>query len=245
QGRSSAGGRRNHGHRPPGRFRRRLPDLGRRPGGRWSRGQRGPLPPGHGGRRGGPGGGVREPEMSSGRKLRELMSRGGLVVAPGAYDALTARLIEEAGFDAVYMTGAGTSASLGYPDYGMVTLSEMVETAGRLARAVGVPVIADSDTGYGNELNAIRAVQEFTSRGVAGIHVEDQVFPKRCGHLDDKQVIAAEDYLTKVRMMAAGRPDPDLVLIARTDARAPLGFEAAIERANAALAAGADCIFVE
>ena len=182
--------------------------------------------------------------MSPGRRLRDLMARG-LVVAPGAYDALTARMVEEAGFDAVYMTGAGTSASLGYPDYGLVTMSEMVENAGRLARAVEVPVIADSDTGYGNELNAVRAVREFTARGVAGIHVEDQVFPKRCGHLEDKVVIGADDYAAKVRMMADHRSDPDLLLIGRTDARAPLGFEAAIERANAALAAGADCAFVE
>src|SRR5207237_8320818 len=130
---------------------------------------------------GGPGRcGRRHAEMSPGRRLRQLMARDALVVAPGAYDALTARLVEEAGFDAVYMTGAGTAASFGFPDYGLVTMSEVVENAGRLARAVAVPVIADSDTGYGNELNAIRAVQEFTSRGVAGIHVEDQVFPKRC-----------------------------------------------------------------
>jgi len=183
--------------------------------------------------------------MSPGRRLRELMARGRLVVAPGAYDALTARLVEEAGFDAVYMTGAGTAASLGFPDYGLVTMSEMVENAGMLARAVEIPVIADADTGYGNELNAIRAVQEFASRGVAGIHVEDQVFPKRCGHLEDKEVIRSEDYLAKVRVMASHRPDPDLLLIARTDARAPLGLEAAVQRANAALAAGADCAFIE
>ena len=183
--------------------------------------------------------------MTPGRRLRELIARGGMVVAPGAYDALTARLVEEAGFDAVYMTGAGTAASLGFPDYGLVTMSEVVENAGRMARAVGIPLIADSDTGYGNELNAIRAVQEFASRGVAGIHVEDQVFPKRCGHLEDKEVIRSEDYAAKVRAMASHRPDPDLFLIARTDAIAPLGLEAAVARANAALAAGADCAFVE
>lgn len=183
--------------------------------------------------------------MSPGRRLRDLLSRDRLVVAPGAYDALSARLVEEAGFDAVYMTGAGTAAGLGFPDYGLVTMTEMVENAGRLSRAVGVPVIADSDTGYGNELNAIRAVQEFARGGVAAIHVEDQVFPKRCGHLEEKEVIPAEDFVAKVRAMSDHRPDPDLYLIARTDARAPLGLRAAVERANAALAAGADCAFVE
>jgi 2-methylisocitrate lyase-like PEP mutase family enzyme len=183
--------------------------------------------------------------VSAGRRLRDLLDREELVVAPGAYDALTARLVEEAGFGAVYMTGAGTSASLGYPDYGLVTLTEMVENAGRLARAVQVPVIADCDTGYGNELNAIRAVEEFTRRGVAGVHVEDQVFPKRCGHLEEKEVIPVEDFVAKVRAMSRHRPDPDLFLIARTDARAPLGLAAAVERANAAIAAGADCAFVE
>lgn len=183
--------------------------------------------------------------LSPGRRLRELLDRERLLVAPGAYDALSARLVEEAGFGAVYMTGAGTAAGLGYPDYGLVTMTEMVENAGRLARAVEVPVIADSDTGYGSELNAIRAVQEFARRGVAGIHVEDQVFPKRCGHLEDKEVIAADDFVAKVRAMSDHRPDPDLFLIARTDARAPLGLAAAVERANAALSAGADCAFVE
>lgn len=145
----------------------------------------------------------------------------------------------------MYMTGAGTAAGLGYPDYGLVTMTEMVENAGRLARAVELPVIADCDTGYGNELNAIRAVQEYARCGVAGIHVEDQVFPKRCGHLEDKEVVPADDFVAKVRAMSDHRPDPDLFLIARTDARAPLGLEAAVERANAALNAGADCAFVE
>ena len=183
--------------------------------------------------------------MSPGRRLRQLLERERLLVAPGAYDAISARLVEEAGFGAVYMTGAGTAAGLGYPDYGLVTMTEMVENAARLTRSVELPVIADSDTGYGNELNAIRAVQEFARRGVAGIHVEDQVFPKRCGHLEDKQVIPAQDFVAKVRAMSDHRPDPDLFLIARTDARAPLGLAAAVERANAALNAGADCAFVE
>ena len=124
--------------------------------------------------------------MSQAARFRELLRRDGMVVAPGAYDCITARLIERAGFDAVYMTGAGTAATLGYPDFGLVTMSEMVGNAGRIATAVDLPVIADADTGYGNELNVFRTVQEYEQRGVAGIHIEDQVTPKKCGHLEDK-----------------------------------------------------------
>src|SRR5436189_6045720 len=117
--------------------------------------------------------------MTQAGRFRELMRRDGMVVAPGAYDCITARLIERAGFEAVYMTGAGTAATLGYPDYGLVTLSEMAENAGRIATAIKLPVIADADTGYGNELNAMRTVREYEKRGVAGIHIEDQDFPKK------------------------------------------------------------------
>src|SRR5579872_4195392 len=127
--------------------------------------------------------------MGQTARMRELLRRDGMVVAPGAYDCITARLIERAGFAAVYMTGAGTAATLGYPDYGLVTMSEMVANAGRLAAAVAVPVIADADTGYGNELNATRTVREYEQRGVAGIHIEDQEFPKKCGHLDGKRIV--------------------------------------------------------
>jgi 2-methylisocitrate lyase-like PEP mutase family enzyme len=178
-------------------------------------------------------------------RLRELLKRDGLIAAPGAYDCITARAVEHAGFPAVYMTGAGTAATLGYPDYGLVTMSEMAENAGRLAAAVRIPVIADADTGYGNELNVVRTVREFEQRGVAGIHIEDQSFPKKCGHLENKVVIPLQDYTAKIRAAVSAKRDPDFVVIARTDARAVLGFEEAIRRANAALEAGADLAFVE
>jgi 2-methylisocitrate lyase-like PEP mutase family enzyme len=143
------------------------------------------------------------------------------------------------------MTGAGTAASLGYPDFGIVTMSEMVANAGRLAAAVEVPVVADADTGYGNELNVVRTVREFESRGVAGIHIEDQVFPKKCGHLEGKEIIPREDYLAKIRAAIAARRDANFTIIARTDARAVAGLDEAITRANAAVASGADMAFVE
>lgn len=166
-------------------------------------------------------------------------------MAPGAYDGLSAMLIEQAGFPAVYMTGAGTSAARGFPDYGLLTLSEMAEAAGVIARSVGLPVISDADTGYGNELNVTRTVQEFEGRNVAAIHIEDQVAPKRCGHLDGKEVVSREEFQVKIHAAVAARRDPDFLIIARTDARAVIGFEEAIERANIALAAGADMAFVE
>jgi 2-methylisocitrate lyase-like PEP mutase family enzyme len=183
--------------------------------------------------------------MSQAAKFRALLRRDGMVVAPGAYDCITARMVERAGFDCVYMTGAGTAATLGYPDFGLVTMSEMVANAGRITAAVGLPVIADADTGYGNELNVVRTVREYEKSGVAGIHIEDQGFPKKCGHLDDKQIVPREDWLAKIRAAAQSRRDPDFTVIARTDARAVAGFDEAIARANAALAAGADMVFVE
>src|SRR5262245_10536927 len=183
--------------------------------------------------------------MSRARKFRELLRRDGLVIAPGAYDCITARTIAQAGFDAVYMTGAGTAATLGYPDYGLLTMSEMADNAGRIASSVEVPVIADADTGYGNELNATRTVREYERRGVAGLHLEDQGFPKKCGHLDNKVIVPREEFIAKVRAAVAARIDPNFVVIARTDARAVLGFDEAVGRANAALAAGADMAFVE
>ena len=183
--------------------------------------------------------------MTQASGFRTLLQRDGMVVAPGAYDCITAKLIEQAGFAAVYMTGAGTAATLGYPDFGLVTMSEMVANAGRIAAAVELPVIADADTGYGNELNVFRTVREFERSGVAGIHIEDQDFPKKCGHLEGKQIIPREDYLAKIRAAAAARRDQDFMIIARTDSRAVAGFDEAIARANAALAAGADMAFVE
>lgn len=183
--------------------------------------------------------------MTQTRRFRAALQQDGMVVAPGAYDCITAKLIAQAEFDAVYMTGAGTAATLGYPDFGLVTMSEMVGNAERIAAAVDLPVIADADTGYGNELNVFRAVREFERSGVAAIHIEDQGFPKKCGHLDDKEIVPREDWLAKIRAAVAGRRDPDFLVIARTDSRAVAGFDEAIARANAALAAGAEMAFVE
>ena len=183
--------------------------------------------------------------MTQASRLRRLLRQDGMVVAPGAYDCITARLIEQGGFAAVYMTGAGTAASLGYPDFGLVTMSEMVANARRIAGAVDVPVLADADTGYGNELNVFRTVREFERSGVSGIHIEDQEFPKKCGHLEGKEIVSREDYLAKIRAAVAARSNQDFTIIARTDARAVAGFDEAVARANAALAAGADMAFVE
>ena len=183
--------------------------------------------------------------MNGARGLRLLLKTEAMVIAPGAYDGLTAKLVAQAGFPAVYMTGAGTSVSHGYPDFGLLTMSEMVENAARIVRSVDVPVIADADTGYGNELNVFRTVQEYERRGVAGIHIEDQVSPKKCGHLDDKEIVPREDYIAKIRAAVAAKRDGDFLIIARTDARAVAGLDEAVARANAALAAGADMAFVE
>jgi len=183
--------------------------------------------------------------LSAAARLRALLRQVGMIVAPGAYDCISARVIAQAGFPAIYMTGAGTAAMLGYPDFGLVTMSEMAENAGRIAAAVSVPVIADADTGYGNELNVTRTVREYEKRGVAGLHIEDQGFPKKCGHLDDKTLIPLDEYLAKIRAAAAARSNPDFLLIARTDSRAVIGFEEAVTRVNAALKAGADMAFLE
>ncbi len=183
--------------------------------------------------------------MSGAGELRSLLRSGAMVIAPGAYDGLTAKLVAQAGFPAVYMTGAGTSVSHGYPDFGLLTMSEMVENAARIVSAVDVPVIADADTGYGNELNVFRTVQEYERRGVAAIHIEDQVSPKKCGHLDDKEIVPRDEYIAKIRAALAARRNRDFMIIARTDARAVAGLDEAIARANAALTAGADMAFVE
>ncbi len=183
--------------------------------------------------------------MPAPKSLPEQISAGKMVIAPGAYDCITARLIEQAGFPAVYMTGAGTSATLGYPDYGLVTMSEMVGNAARIAASIDLPLISDADTGYGNELNMFRTVQEFERAGVTAIHVEDQVFPKKCGHLDNKELVSLEDYLAKIRAAVAARRSRDFLIIARTDSRAMEGFDAAIKRSKAAVEAGADMVFLE
>lgn len=185
------------------------------------------------------------PSATPAAALRRLLDQPGMLIAPGAYDGIGARLIEQAGFSAVYMTGAGTSLARGFPDFGLLDMGEMVANAGVMARSVSLPVIVDADTGYGNELNVTRTVREFEARGVAGIHIEDQVSPKRCGHLDDKEVVSRDEFISKIRAAVAARRNPDFLLIARTDARAVLDLDEALWRANAALAAGADMAFVE
>src|SRR5437660_8720278 len=178
-------------------------------------------------------------------RLRARLKQDAIGIRPGAYACIRARVIGQAGFPAVYMTGAGTAAMLGYPDFGLLAMREVAATAGRLAAAVKIPVIADAGTGYGNELNVTRTVREYEKRGVAGLHIEDQGFPKKCGHLDDKTVIALDEFQAKIRAAAAARQDADFLLIARTDSRAVIGFEEAVTRMNAALAAGADMAFLE
>ncbi len=179
------------------------------------------------------------------RRLRALLSAREMVIAPGAYDAITARAIQHAGFQAAYMTGAGTSMSLGYPDFGLVTMTEMVDAAIRINRAIGIPLIADADTGYGNELNVVRTVQEHERAGTAGIHIEDQVSPKRCGHLDDKEIVSRGEFAAKIRAAVHARSDPDFVIIARTDSRAVAGMDEAVDRCKLALDCGADLVFLE
>jgi len=180
-------------------------------------------------------------------RLRNLLVRRGIIVAPGAHDASTARIIQQTGgFQAVYMTGSGAAMSiLGEPDIGLLTMTEMVTHAHNLARAVDLPVIADADTGYGNALNVMRTVKEYESAGVAALHIEDQVAPKKCGHFEGKQVISMIEMVGKIKAALDARTDPDFVIIARTDSRAVLGLDEAIQRALAYAEAGADAIFVE
>ncbi|MHB8090719.1 MAG: isocitrate lyase/PEP mutase family protein [Syntrophales bacterium] len=180
------------------------------------------------------------------KKLRELLQKPGLVRAPGAFDAWSARLVEMAGFSAVYMTGYGASASvLGQPDIGLMTMSEVVSQAGNMASAVAIPFIADGDTGYGGVLNVMRTVREFEKAGIAGLQLEDQVFPKRCGHMEGKQLIPQEEMAAKVRAAVYARQSEDFVIVARTDARAVTDLKDAIARAVAYAEAGADVLFVE
>ena len=183
--------------------------------------------------------------MSSRKRLRNLIRGHGYTMAPGAYDTLTARLVEQAGFEAVYLTGGGYSRANGYPDLGLLTLSENVRFIGLTVEAVGIPVIADADTGYGNAINVIRTVREYEKAGVAGFHIEDQLAPKKCGHYEGKEVISTGEMIGKIHAAVDTRQDADLVIIARTDARAVEGLQAAIDRVNAYLEAGADVGFVE
>jgi 2-methylisocitrate lyase-like PEP mutase family enzyme len=183
--------------------------------------------------------------MPNAAKFRSLLDAKKLIVAPGVIDGITGRAVDQAGFAAAYMTGAGTAMTLGYPDYGLTTMTEMVGNAARIVNSVSIPLISDSDTGFGNELNVYRTVQEFERAGVAAIHIEDQVFPKKCGHLDNKELVSREDFVAKIRAAAAARRSKDFCIIARTDARAVAGLDEAVERANEALANGADVAFVE
>src|SRR6202790_824672 len=183
--------------------------------------------------------------MTVRQAMRHLIAQTGYTMVPGAYDSLTARLVEQAGFAAVYLTGGGYSRASGYPDLGLLTLGENARFIGLTVEAVGIPVIADADTGYGNALNVIRTVREYEKSGVAAFHLEDQVSPKKCGHYEGKEVISRAEMVGKIKAAVDTRRDPDLVIIARSDARAIEGLDAAIDRVNACLEAGADVGFVE
>jgi 2-methylisocitrate lyase-like PEP mutase family enzyme len=184
--------------------------------------------------------------MSVRRTLRNLVAPKGGLVVPGAYDGVSVRLVERAGFPAVYMTGYGTSASrLGLPDLGYAGLAEMADHARNLAAAVSIPLIADADTGYGNALGVRRTVQAYEAAGVAALHIEDQVAPKRCGHLSGHQIVPLAEFAGKIRAAVDARRDPDLMIIARTDAISAVGFDEALRRGEAAARAGADVLFIE
>ena len=179
-------------------------------------------------------------------RLRRLVAARSPLVVPGAYDGVSARLIEEAGFEAVYMTGYGTSAArLGLPDLGFAGLGDMVENVRQMAAAVSIPLVADADTGYGGVLAVERTVRAYEAAGAAALHIEDQVWPKRCGHLAGKAIVPLAEMVAKVRAAVAARRDPDLLIIARTDARAVTGFDDALARGRAYGEAGADILFVE
>lgn len=180
------------------------------------------------------------------KKLRKMLKEPGIIRAPGAFDAWSAKLIQMSGFPAVYMTGYGLSASvLGAPDIGLMSMTEMAAHAKNIASAIDVPLIADADTGYGGVLNVIRTVQEYESGGVAAIQLEDQVIPKRCGHMEGKELVPKKEMVSKVKAAVYARRSEDFVIIARTDARAVNGFDDAVERALAYAEAGADIIFFE
>ncbi len=184
--------------------------------------------------------------MKATRRLRDLLNKPGIIRSLGAHDVFTARLIETAGLETVFVGGFGTSASqLGLPDVGFLTLTEMADAVRRMAQRVAIPVVADGDTGHGDLHNVVRTVREFEHAGAAGILLEDQVTPKRCGHFEGKQVIPTAEMILKLRAALAARRDPDFVIVARTDARAVEGIEGAIARANRYGAAGADVCFIE
>lgn len=180
------------------------------------------------------------------RQLKALFERRSAIIVPGAPNALTARMIADAGFEAVYVTGAGvTNAFLGVPDLGLITLSELADNVSAMRDVVEVPIVADADTGFGNAVNLTRTVKVLERAGANGMQIEDQVFPKKCGHFAGKEVIAADEAVQKIRAAVDARADQDFVIVARTDARSVLGFEAAMDRAQAFIEAGADVTFVE
>ena len=183
--------------------------------------------------------------MNAAKQLREKLNRTPMVVAPFVYDALQAKIAERVGFEAVYMTGFGTAAARGFPDLGLLTMSEMVENVRTIARSVQIPLICDADTGYGNPVNVWRTVNEYERAGAAALHIEDQVWPKRCGFLAGKQVIPQDEMVPKVRAACDARHNPDTVIIARTDALAVNGWDDVVRRATAYREAGADLIFVD
>ena len=184
--------------------------------------------------------------MRTTTKFRQLLQQPGIIQAPGAYDCLTAKLIQQAGFPAVYMTGAGTSvAQPGYADLGLATMSDMISNAASIADILDVPLIADADTGYGGILNVRRTIRQYERAGVAAIHIEDQEMPKRCGHLDDKKVVSTEDMVQKIRAAVDARTDDDFTIIVRTDSIAVTGWEDAMNRCEEYIKAGADALFVE
>jgi 2-methylisocitrate lyase-like PEP mutase family enzyme len=183
--------------------------------------------------------------VKSTNRLRDLLDSPRCVLAPGVYNALSAKQVEHEGFDALYVTGFGTAASLGYPDVGLVTQTEMVTNLRYICQSVSIPVIADADTGYGNPVNVVRTVREYEQAGVAAFHMEDQVFPKKCGFFEGKQVVALEEHVQKVRAAVDARSDPHLVIIARTDALAVNGWDDVVRRCHAYRDAGADLVFVD
>jgi methylisocitrate lyase len=186
-----------------------------------------------------------KPQPNKPARLRELLTQG-TVAMPGAFNAISAKIIENVGFSAMYISGAGLSNGVGgYPDIGFMTASEMATQAGYIARSVNIPAIADADNGYGEAINVFRTVQEYERQGLSGLHLEDQVIPKRCGHLDGKQVISVENMREKISAAVEARINPDFLIIARVDSKAVNGFEDAVKRANSYMDAGADMIFPE
>jgi len=183
--------------------------------------------------------------MNPRKQFRQLLAGPDYVITPGAYDTLTARLVQLAGFESVYLTGGGYSRANGYPDVGLLTMTEVVQWIARTVDTVEIPVIADMDSGYGNAVNVVRSVREYEKTGVAAFHLEDQISPKKCGHYEGKQLVTKAEMVGKIKAAVDTRRDQDMVIIARTDARAVEGLQAALDRMNAYLDAGADVGFVE